>query len=157
ALSCLLYVPVTIHSFQFESDYTKHLEFAEKMYRTHQLVVPQFLFHFLTIGVVEVAGTSFQSAALLVLGVSYALTGLLVYRETARVLVPVQSSRQALWGGALAGLVLGLAVLFIQPILRPNQSHVYQIGYLWAEPYWSPTYSLLKPLALASAVSALAF
>lgn len=156
-LSCLLYVRVTIHCFQFESDYTRHLAFAEKMYRTHQLVVPQVLFHFLTIGVVEAAGTSFQSAALLVLGVSYGLTGLLVYRETARVLVASQSSGRALWGGAIAALVLGLAVLFTQPILRPNQSHIYQIGYLWAEPYWSPTYSLMKPLALASAVSALAF
>jgi len=157
ALSCLLYLPVTIRFFQVESDYTRHLAFAEKMYRTHQLVVPHVLFHFLTIGVVEVAGTSFQSAALLVLGVSYGLTGLLVYRETARVLIAAQSSRQALWGGVIAALVLGLAVLFIQPILRFNQSHVYQIGYLWAEPYWSPTYSLMKPLALASAVSALAF
>lgn len=156
-LSCLLNVPVTIHCFQVGVGYAKHLEFAEKMYRTHRLVVPHFLFHFLTIGVVEVAGTSFQSAALLVLGVSYGLTGLLVYRETARVLVAAQSSRRALWGGAIAALVLGLAVLFIQPILRPNQSHIYQIGYLWAEPYWSPTYSLMKPLALASAVSALAF
>ena len=72
-LTCLLYVPITIHSFQIESDYTRHLGFAEKMYRTHQLVVPQVLFHLLTIGVVEVAGISFQSAALLVLGVSYGL------------------------------------------------------------------------------------
>ena len=157
ALSCLLYLPVTIRFFQVESDYTRHLAFAETMYRTHQLVAPHVLFHLLTIGVVEVAGTSFQSAALLVLGVSYGLTGLLVYRETARVLIAAQSSRQALWGGVIAALVLGLAVLFIQPILRFNQSHVYQIGYLWAEPYWSPTYSLMKPLALASAVSALAF
>lgn len=156
-LSCLLYLPVAIRFFQIESDYTRHLAFAEKMYRTHQLVVPQVLFHLLTIGVVEVKGTSFQSAALLVLGVSYGLTGLLVYRETARVLITAQSSRQALWGEAIAALVLGLAVLFIQPILGPNQSHIYQIGYLWAEPYWSPTYSLMKPLALASAVSALAF
>jgi hypothetical protein len=98
-LSCLLYLPVTIHCFQVESDYTIHLAFAEKIYRTHQLVVPHFLFHFLTIAVVEVAGTSFQSAALLVLGASYGLTGLLLYRETARVLIAAQSSRQALWGG----------------------------------------------------------
>ena len=156
-LSCLLYLPVAIRLFQVESDYTRHLAFAEKMYQTHQLVVPQVLFHFLIIGVVEVAGTSFQSAALLVLGVSYGLTGLLLYRETARVLVAAQSSRQALWGGALAALVLGLAVLFMQPILKPDVPHIYQIGYLWAEPYGSPTYSLMKPLALASAVSALAF
>jgi len=156
-LSCLLYVPVTIHCFQFESDYTRHLAFAEQMYRTHQLVAPHALFHFLTIGVVEVAGTSFQSAALIVLGVSYGLTGLVLYRETARVLIPDQSSRQALWWGAMAALVLGLVVLFMQPILRPNQSHSYQIGYLWAEPYWSPTYTLMKPFALASAVSTLAF
>jgi hypothetical protein len=156
-LSCLLYLPPTIRFFQVESDYTRHVAFAEKMYRTHQLVVPHVLFHFLTIGVVEVAGTSFQSAALLVLGVSYGLTGLLLYRETARVLIAAQSSRQALCVGAMAALVLGLAVLFMQPILRPNQSHIYQIGYLWAEPYWSPTYSLMKPLALASAVSALEF
>jgi len=156
-VSCLLYLPVTIHCFQFESDYTRHLAFAETMYRTHQLVAPHVLFHLLTIGVVEVAGTSFQSAALLVLGVSYGLTGLLLYRETARVLIAAESSGQALWGGAMAALVLGLVVLFMQPILRPNQSHSYQIGYLWAEPYWSPTYTLMKPFALASAVSTLAF
>ena len=156
-LSCLLYVPVTIHSFQFESDYTRHVAFAEKMYRTHELVVPQVLFHLLTIGVVEVARTSFQSAALVVLGVSYGLTGLLLYRETAKVLIPAHPSKQALLGGGIAALVLGLAVLFMQPIVKPDVPHIYQIGYLWAEPYWSPTYSLMKPLALASAVSALAF
>jgi len=156
-LSCLLYLPVTIRSFQFESDYTRHLAFAEKMYRTHQLVLPQFLFHLLTIGVVEAARTSFQSAALVVLGVSYGLTGLLVYRETAKVLIPAQPSRQALLGGGIAALVVGLAVLFMQPILNPVGPHIYQIGYFWAEPYGSPTYSLMKPLALASAVSALAF
>jgi hypothetical protein len=60
-------------------------------------------------------------------------------------------------GGAIAALVLGLIVLFMQPILKPDTPHIYQIGYFWAEPYWSPTYSLLKPFALASAVSALAF
>lgn len=97
-LSCLLYLPVAIRSFQVASDYTRHLQFAEKMYRTHQFVVPHFLFHLLTIGVVEVAGISFQSAALLVLGVFYGLTGLLLYRETARVLIVAHSSRQALWG-----------------------------------------------------------
>jgi hypothetical protein len=127
------------------------------MFRTHQLVVPHFLFHFLTIGVVVVAGVSFHAAALLVLGASYWLTGLLVYRETAKVLITEQSSTQALWGAGIAALVLGLAVLFMQPILRPNGPHIYLIGYLWAEPYWSPTYSLMKPLALASTVSALAF
>jgi hypothetical protein len=156
-LSYLLYLPTAIRSFQAGSDYAKHAMFAEKIYRTHQLVVPHFLFHLLTIGVVEAAGASFQSAALFVLVVSYGLTGWLLYRETARVLVAVQSSGQALWGGAMAALVLGLAVLFMQPILRPGVPHVYQIGYLWAEPYGSPTYSLMKPLALASAVSALAF
>jgi hypothetical protein len=127
------------------------------MYQTHQLVVPHVLFHFLTIGVVEVTGASFQSAALIVLGVSYGLTGLLLYRETARVLIPAHPSRQALWGGAIAALAFGLVVLFMQPILKPGTPHIYQIGYFWAEPYWSPTYSLMKPLALASAVSALAF
>lgn len=156
-LSCLLYLPIAIRLFQVESDYGRHLAFAEKMYRTHQLVVPHFLFHFLTIGVVEVAGTSFQSAALLVLGISYGLTGLLLYREMAKVLIAAQPSRQALWRGAMAALGLGLAVLLMEPIVKPNGPHIYQIGYLWAEPYWSPTYSLMKPLALASAVSALAF
>jgi len=156
-LSYLLYMPTTIRFFQVQSDYTKHVMFAETIYRTHQLVVPHVLFHFLTIGVVEVAGASFHSAALLVLGVFYGLTGLLVYRETARVLIAAQSSRQALWGGAIAALVLGLAALFMQPVVKPGVPHVYQLGYFWAEPYLSPTYSLMKPLALASAVSALAF
>jgi hypothetical protein len=156
-LSCLLYLPATSRFFQLESDYTRHVAFAEKIYRTHQLVLPHFLFHFLTIGVVVVVGTSFQSAALLVLAVSYGLTGLLLYRETARVLIAAHPSRQALWGGAIAALVLGLGVLFMQPILKPDGPHIYQLGYFWAEPYESPTYSLMKPLALASAVSALAF
>jgi hypothetical protein len=157
ALSCLLYLPVTIRFFQVVSDYTTHVEFAEKIYRTHQLVVPHFLFHFLTIGVVAVAGTSFQSAALSVLAVFYGLTGLLLYRETARVLITSQPSRRALAGGATAALVLGLAVLFMNPILRPGGPHIYQLGYFWAEPYENPTYSLMKPLALASVVSALPF
>lgn len=156
-LSCLLYLPVTVRFFQVDSDYTRHVAFAEKIYRTHQLVVPHVLFHFLTIGVVEAARTSFQSAALLVLGVFYGLTGLLIYRETARVFIGPESSGPALWGGAIAALALGLGVLFMQPILKPDVPHVYQFGYLWAEPYWSPTYSLMKPLALASAGSALVF
>jgi hypothetical protein len=157
AFSCLLYLPVALRFLQIRSDYTNHIRFAEQLALTHHLVVPHVLFHFLIIGVVQLAGTTFDSAALIVLAFFYGLTGALLYREAAKVLIPDNPSRSTLAGGAAAALLLGAAMLLMQPILKPGGSHMYQIGYFWAEPYLSPTYSLMKPLALASAISTASF
>jgi hypothetical protein len=155
AVSCLLQMPVTIRFLGFDNDYTTHIKFAETIYRTHHIVVPHFLFHFLTIAVFEVARTSFQTAALVVLGFCYALTGWLVYREVATPIMEA-SSTAPLWRSVAAGF-LAIAVLLFEPILRPNVPHIYQIGYLWAEPYENPTYSVMKPFTLVSTASALVF
>lgn len=157
AFGCIQGLLPAQHFFQVVGDYTKHLEFAEEMYRTHRIVVPHFLFHVLTIGVVKLANMSFQSAAFVVLGVFCGLTGLLVYRETATALIPPQSSGWALWRQGGAALALAIGVLLMEPILRPGAPHIYQLGYFWAEPYENPTYALMKPLSLASVASALGF
>jgi hypothetical protein len=153
AFSCLLYLPVAIHFLPIDPDYFNHILFAKEIYQTHHLVVPHFLFHLLVIGLFKLTGASFETAALLVVAASFAFTGALVYRETSRSLIPADGSRAALIGGAVAALPLAAAILLMQPMLKPGL-HQYQIGYLWAEPYLSATYSLLKPLALASAVIA---
>lgn len=156
-ISCLLYLPITVRIVQFGNDYRKHIAFAEQLYHTHQLVVPHFLFHLLMIGVVKLGGTSFPSAALIVLGASYCFTAVLVYREAAQAIFPTHCSRAALAWAAATALVLGFAILLMQPILSPRAPHVYELGYFWAEPYENPTYSLMKPFALATAIIAVAF
>jgi hypothetical protein len=153
AFSCLLYLPVAIHFLPIDPDYFNHIRFAKEIYQTHHLLVPHFLFHLLIIGLFKLTGAAFETDALSVVAASFALTGALVYREAALASVPPDGSRAALIVGAVAALPLAAAILLMQPMLKPGL-HQYQIGYLWAEPYLSPTYSLLKPLALASAVIA---
>jgi 4-amino-4-deoxy-L-arabinose transferase-like glycosyltransferase len=153
AFSCLLYLPVAIHFLPIDPDYFNHIRFAKEIYQTHHLVVPQFLFHLLIIGLFKLTGATFETDALWVVAGSFALTGGLVYREAAHALMPADGSRAALVGGAAAAFALAAAILLMQPLLKPGL-HQYQIGYLWAEPYLSPTYLLLKPLALASAIIA---
>jgi hypothetical protein len=150
-------MPVAYRYLQVSGDLTMHVRFAEEIWRTHELVVPHFLFHFLTIGVVQVTGGTFNFAALVVLGFFRALTGLFIFRECARVLIPRYAAGQRLLWLAFAALLLGVGLMLMQPILKPGGPYVYQIGYFWAEPYHNPTYTALQPLALASAVSAVAF
>lgn len=154
AFSCLLYTPVVIRLLP-SGDYFHHILFAKEIYQTHHLVLPHFLFHLLIIGLFKLTRAAFETDALWVLAACFALTGALVYRETARALIPADGSRGALVGGAAAALLLAAAILLMQPLLKPGL-HSYQIGYLWAEPYLSPTYTVMKPLALASAVIAVA-
>lgn len=152
AFSCLLYVPVVIRLIP-SGDYYHHILFAKEIYQTHHLVLPHFLFHVMIIGLFKLTGAAFETDALWVLAASFALTGAFVYGEAARVLMPADGSKSAQVGGAAAALLLAAAILLMQPLLKPGL-HSYQIGYLWAEPYLSPTYTVMKPLALASAVIA---
>ena len=154
---CLLYLPVAARFFGFRSDYTIHIRYAQELLRTHHLPVPHFLFQLLVLGVVKVFGASFEPATLVVLALFSAMTGVLVYSEAAKVLIPGETPTAGLAFRAGLALALGATILLMQPILKPGGSHIYQIGYLWAEPYLNPTYALLKPLALASAVSGATF
>lgn len=157
ATSCLLSLPITERFLGVSSDQTIHISLAKQLYSTHQLPDPHFLYQALIILLVKIAPLSFETAGLIVLSFCYALTGVLLYREAARLLVTGGGTSADLLRGVLAAVVVAAAILVMQPVIRPGNSQIYRIGYFWSEPYYSPTYSLMKPLALISALSAVAF
>ncbi|OGD22978.1 MAG: hypothetical protein A2W03_06320 [Candidatus Aminicenantes bacterium RBG_16_63_16] len=158
AAAWLLYAPIAEGFLQVFSDHTIHVSFAEQLYRTHWLPAPHFLYQALIALLVELRPEwPFKTAALIVLSVFYALSGVLLFRETARLLVPRECSKARLLRSAAVALVAAAAILTMQPVIRPGETQMYKIGYFWGEPYYSPTYSVMKPLALLSAFSAVTF
>jgi hypothetical protein len=155
--ACLLYLPIANQFLQRSSDHKTHIASAEQLFRTQRLVQPHFLYQLLIAGLDKAAPMPFKTAGLLVLAVFYALTGAFLYLVTARVLLKGLTSKAGLLCGALAALPVAAAILVMQPVVRPGDPQVYRIGYFWAEPYYSLTFSVMKPLALMSAFSALAF
>jgi hypothetical protein len=157
AVACWLYLPIASRFLSVSSDHTTHVAFAEQLYRTHHLPVPHFLYHVLMVLLVIIhPAMTFQTAGLVVLGLFYGLTGAWLYRESAKILAPGRCSLAALLWGGLAAALFSAAILVMQPVILPGDTQMYKIGYFWGEPYYSPTFSVMKPLALISALCAVA-
>lgn len=149
-VSGIAYFPIVRGLLSGQSDYSAHASFAQLLVDQHVIYAPACLFHLLTAGIVLSGATaSFRSAALAVAVGSYALLGALIYL----------AAHQALdRGRGLAGRLVALAVAIALPFVQPVEPRIpYTIGYIWAEPYYSPTYALLKPLALAASAFAVCF
>ncbi len=147
ALVCALYGPVARRLLSGPSDYTAHVHFAEMLGRTRVINHPHFLYQALVCFLVWLApGLSFRTSGLLAALAFYALLGVLLYREAAAV-------------AASGWLRLGasLYIILMQPIVLPGDGYRYQIGYLWPEPYYSPTLVVVKPLALIAVLHAVRF
>jgi len=134
-----------------QSDYTAHAWFAQQFLEKGILYSPACLFHLLIAALVRLRITaSFQTAALVIAVGSYAALGAVIY-VCARQVFDTEGS----W--AKRGVAAAVAILlpFVQPAVPWGST--YGIGYIWAEPYYSPTYALLKPLALTVAAFAVCF
>ena len=149
-VSGIAYFPIVRGLLSGPSDYTAHASFAQLLVDKGIIYAPACLFHLLVAGIVVSGATaSFRAAALAVAVGSYALLGAMIYF----------AARQALGcGRSLASRLVPLAVAIALPFVQPVEPRIsYTIGYLWAEPYYSPTYVLLKPLALAASAFAVCF
>jgi len=127
--------------FAGSSDFRSHLTVALHLYETARPIAPHFLYHGLTAVVYAVQpGPSIFVAGAVVIVAAYWLTGAVTYAIYWRVF---RQSRLAVpWVIA----VISVATLMAQPI---TTVHTYTIGYLWPDPYHSPTFTMLKPFALA--------
>jgi len=124
------------------NDYIVHVQWAEDLYRTGRIAVPHFLYHLL-IGAMYAAhlASSFLLAGRLVVIGAYALAALLTYGV---LWVVFRADRRI--GRAPVLLAATGAILVAQPIARLGW---YTIGYLWNDPYNNPTFTLLRPFAVA--------
>ena len=127
--------------FAGSSDFRSHLTVALHLYETARPIAPHFLYHGLTAVVYALQpGPSIFVAGAVVIVAAYWLTGAVTYAIYWRVF---RQSRLAVpWVIA----VISVATLLAQPI---TTVHTYTIGYLWPDPYHSPTFTMLKPFALA--------
>jgi hypothetical protein len=127
--------------FAGSSDFRSHLTVALHLYETARPIAPHFLYHGLTAVVYALQpGPSIFVAGAAVIVAAYWLTGAVTYAIYWRVF---RQSRLAVpWVIA----VISVATLLAQPI---TTVHTYTIGYLWPDPYHSPTFTMLKPFALA--------
>ena len=122
-------------------DFNDHLLIAQHLYETGRPTVPHFLFHGVTAVLYAVPGVqSFLVAGALAIVAAYFLIGGVTY---ALYWNEFRGSRLAA-PGLIA--VRCLVTLMAQPI---TSAQAYTLGYLWPEPYHSPTYTMLKPFALA--------
>jgi hypothetical protein len=126
-------------------DFSDHLRIARHLYETGRPTVPHFLFHGVTAAVYAVPGMP----SILVAG---ALTTIAAYCLTAGATYAIYWKEFRTSHPAAPGLIglLSLATLVAQPI---TFAETYTLGYLWPEPYHSPTYAMLKPFALAGFAS----
>jgi len=124
------------------NDYIVHVKWAEDLYHTGRIAVPHFLYYVLAGGVYAAhLASSFLLAGRLVVIGAYALAAVLIY---AVLWVVFHADRRI--GRAPVLLAATGAVLVFQPIARVPW---YTIGYLWNDPYNAPTFTLLRPFAVA--------
>jgi hypothetical protein len=124
------------------NDYIGHVRWAEDLYRTGRIAMPHFLYYLLIIAVYAThLASSFLLAGRLVVIGAYALAAALVYSALWAVF---HADRRI--GRAPVLLAATGAILVAQPIVRLSWI---QIGYLWNEPYNTPTFTLLRPFAVA--------
>ena len=127
--------------FARSDDFRSHLTVALHLYETARPIAPHFLFHGLTAVVYAfLPGPSIFVAGALVIVAAYCLIGGVTYGVYWRAFR--HSRLAAPWMIA----VISVATLLAQPI---TTTQAYTIGYLWPEPYHSPTFTMLKPFALA--------
>jgi hypothetical protein len=124
------------------NDYIVHVKWAEDLYRTGRIAVPHFLYHLLidAMYAAHLASSFLLGGRLVVIG-AYALAAVLIYGV---LWVVFQGDRRL--GRAPVLLAATGAVLVAQPIARLGW---YTIGYLWNDPYNTPTFTLLRPFAVA--------
>jgi hypothetical protein len=125
------------------NDYIGHVKWAEDLYRTGKIAMPHFLYYLLIDGLYAAhLASSFLLAGRLVVIGTYALAAVLVYGA----LWAVFHGHR--WLGRAPMLLAATgAVLVAQPIARLPW---YAIGYLWNDPYNTPTFTLLRPFAVAA-------
>jgi hypothetical protein len=144
------YLPI-IQGLNSSNDYKAHASFAQKFLEQGTLISPACLLHLL---VTAFAGSgltaSYASAMLAVVVGSHAFTAVVLYLCARWALRAVGSPH-----GRLLPALIAVAGPFVQPPVSLKAT--YSIGYIWTEPYLSPTYALLKPFALAAAVFAVYF
>ena len=144
------YLPIVKGLLSRQSDYTAHAWFAQQFLEKGILYSPACLLHLLVAALIRLRITqSFQSATLIIAVGSYAALGSAVYF----------CARFACKTEPESGRGLAAAIAILLPFVQPAVpwGSVYTIGYMWAEPYYSPTYALLKPLAVIVAVVAVYF
>jgi hypothetical protein len=122
-------------------DYTAHELFARYLVEKGIIFSPACLFHFGVAALVR-AGSTYPQAAVIVTVGAYGLTSLLLY------LVARQMFRTS---GVLVSRSIALIFAIAAPLVQPISRQMYQIGFIYSEPYLSPTYALMKPFALLSA------
>lgn len=123
-------------------DFEDHLDWAHRFYETGRPPVPHFLFHALTAMLFGTSvAASYEIAGRLVMVGAYALTGLVAYA------VYWDAFRGTRLGQPWLLAAVGLVTLAAQPITLAD---TYALGYLWPEPYHSPTFAVMKPFALAA-------
>lgn len=151
ALAGAIYFPVIDGLVRHMGDYEIHASFTRLFVETGALRSPACLLHLLTAGLVLTGlSSSYESATLAVVVASHAATAAALYL----------CARWALGGSTgLVGRIVLVVIAALGPFVQPPvpRNSVYTIGYLWTEPYHSPTYALLKPLALAAATFAVFF
>jgi hypothetical protein len=151
ALTGAAYLPIMRGMLSGTSDYTAHAEFARRLAEQGVLVSPACLLHVLIVALVRSGlAATYESAALTVAVCSHAAVGAALYL----------CARWALGDrGRLFGRIVPAIIAVIGPFVQPpvGWRARYFIGYIWAEPYHSPTYALLKPFALLAAVFAVYF
>ena len=140
-LVAAVYGSIATGLFARSHDFLSHLTVALHLYATGRPIAPHFLFHGITALVYAVLpGPSVFVAGALVIVAAYCLTGGVTYAVYWRAFR--HSRLTAPWLIAVACI----ATLMAQPITTVQ---AYTIGYLWPEPYHSPTFTMLKPFALA--------
>lgn len=140
-LVAAVYGSIATGLFARSDDFRSHLTVALHLYETARPIAPHFLFHGITAVVYAVLpGPSIFVAGALVIVAAYCLLGGVTYAVYWRAFR--HSRLAAPWMIAM----VSVATLMAQPI---TTTQAYTIGYLWLEPYHSPTFTMLKPFALA--------
>jgi hypothetical protein len=134
-------------------DQVFHLEVAQDMYQSGNLVTAHFLYHALVLGIYSItpaAGWTFSAAAANLL--PQALSAALIYVALRMVFNASDWGRQHLWwtraisGGLALGLVIAAPLIFI-----PEYFHIafspMLLGTVTPTTYHSPTTTTLRPLA----------
>ena len=145
------YLPIVQAMQRDNIDYEAHASFAQRFVEQGILVSPACLLHLLIAAVVWLGLTaSYESATLGVVVCSHASVAAVLY-------LCARWAFRAVDGhpGRFLSIVIAVIGPFVQPLVP--LSATYTIGYIWAEPYHSPTYALLKPFALAAAAFAVYF
>ena len=150
-LSAAAFFPIMQGLVAAHRDYSAHAYFAQLLREQGTLLSPACLLHVFVAGLVELGlASSYKSALLGVVVCSHGAVAAVLYLCARWAFGTVDG---------ILGRLVPAVVAILGPFVQPPVSWkaTYSIGYLWAEPYYSPTYALSKPFALASAAFAAYF